>query len=63
MTDFEILNTERFGSRSDEGRYCEMCEKLLDPFDDNVTNDDGCVFCSEWCLGKYERMVQNDAVL
>ena len=56
MTDFEILFTEKFGSRPDGGsHYCEECENPLDPRDENPRDEDGNVFCSERCKLKYIR--------
>ena len=56
MTDFDILFTEKFGSRVEsEARYCEECEMPLDPRDENPHDKDGNVFCSERCKLKYIR--------
>ena len=56
MTDFEILFTEKFGSRAEgESHYCEECETSLDPRDENPRDEDGNVFCSERCRLKYIR--------
>ncbi|MBE7031984.1 MAG: hypothetical protein E7401_03370 [Ruminococcaceae bacterium] len=57
ITDYEILITERFGSRADDERsaeFCEECKMEIDFVDDEPCRDEmGRIFCSVECFVKY----------
>lgn len=57
ITDYEILITERYGSRADDDRlaeFCEECETEIDFIDDEPCRDKiGRMFCSAECFLKF----------
>ncbi len=57
ITDYEILMTERYGSRADNERdaeFCEECEAKIDFVDDEPGRDKmGRMFCSAECFLKF----------